>query len=275
MYSRHQRHTVRQAARHAPTGLSIAVVDSDVLFRRTFAANAILAGHTVAVLADGKSLLMELFGALRPQVIVLDEAIARRDGCGLIHALQVAGFRQPLVLLRDRSANFHAEALERFAVILERTLAPNVILRRVAEAVEAETTTLTIGPLVLDKENGSAMWRGRHLQFTQHEIAIVAGLAERTGTVLAYPDLLRLTAAGAPPRPTIAMGLAQMAARTAGLAQMAARTAVQAIRAKFEAVDPAFAAIEHYTGLGYRWRAPGPGGNRVAASTTTTTGEQP
>jgi two-component system response regulator ChvI len=75
------------------------------------------------------------------------------------------------------------------------------------------------------------------------EFAITALLAEHAGIPVSYREIFH------------AMQTDLFATGVSGEGyRMFVRAAVERIRQKFRALDPAFAAIEHDAGIGYRWR---------------------
>ncbi len=103
--------------------------------------------------------------------------------------------------------------------------------------------TLRRGPLELHPERQRASWRGREVDLTLREYAIVEKLATLPGQDLQYRRLYYVVRGSG-----FSAGVG-----TEGY-QVNVRAFIKRIRRKFRDIDPEFDAIENYPRFGYRWR---------------------
>jgi two-component system response regulator ChvI len=112
------------------------------------------------------------------------------------------------------------------------------LLRRASlDAGSRPPTPTTAGPLTLDADRYGITWRGHPVQVTVTEFLILEALARRPGHVRSRDQLL----SSAYPHDTSASD------RTID-------SHIKRLRRKFQAVDPAFDAIESVYRAGYRFR---------------------
>ena len=121
---------------------------------------------------------------------------------------------------------------------LEHLLARVAALFRRVEALRSkneDSERLEQGSLVLDRDRMTAHWKKHDVPLTLTEFWVVHALALHPGHVRSREQL--------------------MAAANAVLDDATVTSQIKRIRAKFAAVDPAFASIETVYGMGYRWHA--------------------
>lgn len=109
------------------------------------------------------------------------------------------------------------------------------LFRRVdaLRAPEQHEDVLQQGPLLLNRERMTVRWTDQPIDLTVTEFWIVHALARRPGQVKSREQL--------------------MDSASVVLDDTTVTSHIKRIRRKFEAVDPAFAAIETAYGVGYRW----------------------
>jgi two-component system response regulator ChvI len=119
-----------------------------------------------------------------------------------------------------------------------------VLFRRLALGREpraaSPTETLRLGPLTLDFDRHQARWKDTIVPLTVTEFLILTALARRPGHVKSRKQLLE---EGYP--------------HDAYVSERTVDSHIKRLRAKFEAVDPGFAAIDTVHGLGYRYQEDG------------------
>jgi two-component system OmpR family response regulator len=98
---------------------------------------------------------------------------------------------------------------------------------------DAAGTELTQGNLTLDLDRLTARWNGEHVALTVTEFWMVHALARRPGHVKNRDQL--------------------MEAASTVLDDSTITSHIKRIRRKFQALDPAFEAIQTVYGMGYRW----------------------
>ena len=107
----------------------------------------------------------------------------------------------------------------------------------------APSDDLRIGDLLLRRGSKRALWRGQDVALSRSEYDVIALLAERAGTDIAYRDIYDVVRSDG-----FIAGQGDEGYRAN------VRAMVKRIRRKFTDADPDFAALDNYPGYGYRWR---------------------
>ncbi len=76
----------------------VVIVDDDVLFLRTFAANIESAGYRVTVFTKPDEALAKLLQGPQPDACVLDWQMPEMDGLDLLRRLKAGNFTAPVML---------------------------------------------------------------------------------------------------------------------------------------------------------------------------------
>jgi two-component system response regulator ChvI len=242
-------------ARASNDRIHVLIVDDDALLRESLEQNLIDAGFAVSEFADGKSALAHFDGAATGDLILLDWKMPEMNGIEVLKHLRERAIDVPVVFLTVLSDQIYEEAAllggavdfvekSRSFAILRRRI--ELILDRQAQAANrsaADTNgELTIGDLQLDTGSSRAVWQRARVDLTLTEFKIVHHLASQAGTDIRYRDIYDLV-----------HGEGFVAGAGDDGYRSNVRTFIKRIRQKFRDVDDAFAAIQTYTGFGYRW----------------------
>ncbi len=224
----------------------IAVIDEDPLFMETLAANLRAGGYRVATYPGIRSILAGLIEGLRPLAVLVEARQADRDHGALPRALRGAGFGGPIILMRPEAPARSGNGADWIA----KTLPAPMILHHLKRLIGPNGPDMAIGDLGLTPAHSEATWRGEPVALSAAEFAICAVLAAHAGVTVGYREIFQ-----------VIRGELFNTAGDGDGNRMLVRAAVERLRRKFADRDPTFDAVEHETGLGYRWRF---GGSRCA-----------
>jgi DNA-binding response OmpR family regulator len=178
----------------------ILLVDDDALMRRSLAFNVEQAGYRVSTAASAEDALA-LIQADRPDLVLLDIGLPGMDGLDALRHIQ-ARLDTPIIFLTARRRELdEALGLELGAddyitkpfdlnVLLARIKA---MLRRSQRSTPSATTelaSLVVGDLVLDLAAHLVTLRGRPVDLSPREFALLHALALEAGRVVAVDELL-------------------------------------------------------------------------------------
>jgi two-component system, OmpR family, response regulator len=226
----------------------IALVEDDPTIRQNYVDALRRAGYEVAAFADRPSASRGLAARL-PELAIIDIGLGEEidGGFALCRELRSASARLPIIFLSARDSDFDIVSGLRLGaddyvtkdVSLPHLLARiSALFRRVDSAADAPAEeALTRGPLALDAQRMTASWKGAPLGLTVTEFWMVHSLARHPGHVKNRDQLMRD---------------AEMVVDDGTITSH-----VKRIRRKFQAIDPAFDAIETVYGMGYRWTESG------------------
>ncbi|MGD9386891.1 MAG: proteobacterial dedicated sortase system response regulator [Gammaproteobacteria bacterium] len=224
----------------------IAIVEDEAAIRDNYADAFRRNGYRVSTYASRPEAL-EAFGARLPDLVLIDVSLGSEPegGFELCRELRARAPRLPLIFLTARDSDFDAVSGLRLGAddYLTKDISLPHLLARVAALFRrldvlgdptGAQSTLQRGQLTLDTDRLEARWAGADPGLTLTEFWIVHALAHHPGHVKNRQQLMD-------------------AARVV-LDDATITSHVKRIRRKFEALDPAFDAIQTVYGLGYRWR---------------------
>ena len=224
----------------------IAIVEDEPAIRENYADAFRRAGYRVSAFA-GRREALGAFDARLPDLVVIDVSLGAEPegGFELCRELRTRAPQLPIIFLTARDSDFDAVSGLRLGaddyltkdISLPHLLARIAALfRRVQALTEPPSASRALqrGQLHIDAERLAARWDGRDIDLTLTEFWIVHALARHPGHVKNRQQLMD-------------------AARVV-LDDATITSHVKRIRRKFEAIDPAFDAIQTVYGLGYRWR---------------------
>jgi two-component system, OmpR family, response regulator len=228
------------------TAKLVAVVEDDVAIRDNYLAGLRRQGYRVAGYGSRKEALAG-FDNRFPDLVIIDINLGTEveGGFELCRELRARSTQLPIIFLTARESELDAVSGLRLGaddyltkrVSLEHLLARVAALFRRVEALrstEPAGERLEQGALVLDRDRMTAQWSGHAVPLTLTEFWVVHALALHPGHVRSREQL--------------------MAAANAVLDDGTVTSQVKRIRAKFQAIDPAFDAIQTVYGMGYRWQ---------------------
>ena len=226
---------------------SVAIVEDDPAIRANYADMLKKHGYRVSAYADRKS-AAEAFRMRLPDLALLDIGLGDdpEGGFALCRELRALSAALPIIFLTARDSDFDLVSGLRMgaddyltkAASLPQLLARISALFRRADLLReprAADEVLERGALRLYMKRFHASWRERPVDLTLTEFWMVHSLARFPGHVKDRESLMRD---------------AHIVVDDATITSH-----VKRIRRKFQAVDPAFAAIDSVYGLGYRWQA--------------------
>jgi two-component system OmpR family response regulator len=225
----------------------VAVVEDEAAIRENYAAALRRQGYRVAAYADRQGAL-SAFAARLPDLVIIDINLGAEieGGFELCRDLRARSSTLPIIFLTARESDLDVVSGLRLGaddyltkrVSLDHLLARVAALFRRIDALKTDAAAgdrVEQGLLVLDRDRMTAHWRGQPVPLTVTEFWVVYALALHPGHVRDRDQL--------------------MAAANTVLDDSTVTSQIKRIRAKFVAVDPAFAAIETVYGMGYRWRS--------------------
>ena len=183
--------TSRETDRSRPR---ILVVDDDRAVRESLRRSLEFNGYDVALASDGAEALAGI-GGLAPDVVVMDVMMPRLDGIETTRALRSAGNDLPILVLTARdSVGDRVEGLDAGAddyltkpFALEELLARiRALLRRTHHEPgdELEEEELTFSDLTLNPATREVRRRGRPIELTRTEFALLEMFLRRPRRVL-------------------------------------------------------------------------------------------
>ncbi len=237
----------------------IVLVDDDDMFREALRNNLRDAGLDVLAFGDSRIALEHLKADRSATLALLDWKMPAMSGIELLRKMREAQIDVPVVFLTVLGEPFYEETAladgavdfidksRTFTIIQKRI---EMILARGREGTEDEPVAgaepITIGDLELNPASCRAVWKGREVDLTVAEFAVVEHLARNAGRDVRYRDLYNAVRG-----PGFSAGFGSEGYRAN------VRSFVKRIRQKFRDLDDTFECIENYPGFGYRWTAHG------------------
>jgi DNA-binding response OmpR family regulator len=203
------------------------------------------AGYEVVAARDGREGLRSIDQA-GPRLVITDVNMPGLDGFSLCRAVRAKGNRVPIIVLTSRDNEVdEALSLELGADdFVSKPFSTRVLLARIAALLRREEALLgspvvshAVGALSLAADRLEARWREVLVPTTVTEFRLLEALSRRPGVVSSRDALIDACRGD-----------------DAVVGDRLIDTYVRRLRRKFEAVDPAFDAIETVIGAGYRWR---------------------
>ena len=244
-----------RGTREREGGARVLVVEDDRDLSRLMAAHLASEGYDV-VRAHEAAAALELVGAGRVDVVVLDLMLPRISGDGLLVRLREReGTRDlPVIVVSAKDAVWTRVDLLRLGAddylakpfdLDELTARIEALLRR-SRPADGAARVLRHGDLVLDPAARRARLADRDVPLTPAELTVLEVLMSAPGRVASKGALARAVGDAGEGAPCIA--------GTAGTTGV--KTHVSHLRAKLRALDPDAEYIETVWGLGYRLAAP-------------------
>ncbi len=225
---------------------TVAIVEDDPAIRANYADMLKKHGYQVSAYPDRKS-ATAAFRTRLPDLALLDIGLGEEPDGGftLCRDLRALSAALPIIFLTARDSDFDAVSGLRMGAddyLTKDASMPQVLARisalfRRADLLAqppAAEEVLERGELRLDMKRFQATWRGAPVDLTLTEFWLVHSLARYPGHVKEREQLMRD---------------AHIVVDDATITSH-----VKRMRRKFQATDPAFAAIESVYGLGYRWK---------------------
>jgi two-component system, OmpR family, response regulator len=225
---------------------TVAIVEDDPSIRANYADMLKKHGYQVSAYPDRRS-ATAAFRTRLPDLALLDIGLGDEPdgGFSLCRELRAMSAALPIIFLTARDSDFDTVSGLRMGaddyltkdVALPQLLARISALFRRADLLSQPPSTeevLERGALRLDMKRFQAAWTGKVVDLTLTEFWLVHSLARYPGHVKNREQLMKD---------------AHIVVDDATITSH-----VKRIRRKFQALDPAFAAIDSVYGLGYRWK---------------------
>lgn len=236
----------------------VLLVDDDELYLETMMAELEERGFATRGYLDGPSLFKELDRASEADALLLDWTLPSMSGIDVLSAMRDRGIDVPVAFLTGRAlVDYEHIALNRGAIdFIDKMRGADIIAQRLSRmvvgsrrrpsvaATEREAPAVC-GALSLWHRNPRIAWRGTDVGLTLTEYKVISLLAADAGKPQTYRAIYDTM---------------HYAGFLAGFGTdgylVNVRSALKRIRKKFLALDPAFAEIENFAGVGYCWRKP-------------------
>jgi two-component system, OmpR family, response regulator len=225
---------------------NVAIVEDDPSIRANYADMLKKHGYQVSAFADRKSATAS-FKTRLPDLALLDIGLGDEPdgGFSLCRELRAMSAALPIIFLTARDSDFDTVSGLRMGaddyltkdVALPQLLARISALFRRADLLSQPQTSeevLERGPLRLDMKRFQATWRAQVVDLTLTEFWLVHSLVRYPGHVKNRDQLMKD---------------AHIVVDDATITSH-----VKRMRRKFQAIEPAFDAIDSVYGLGYRWK---------------------
>ena len=227
----------------------ISVVEGEETLRESICRAIRLEGNAANAYGDGTA-AWESFGRGLPDLVVYDVATKGFEPGEFCRRLREQSEKLPIIVVLPREDDLDAvlgQGLGADDYLCKpfslRELMPRitVLLRRAGlkgnETLAWEDRPLTLGPLTVDPIRLSAHWNKRDLSLTVTEFFLLHSLVRRAGVAKTRDQLLQDAFPGRSGNETTV------------------NNHVARLKRRFEALDPAFDAIEGVHGAGYRYRS--------------------
>ncbi len=224
---------------------NIAIVEDEPALRENYAAALSRQGYLVKTYANRKT-AQQAFQIRLPDLVIVDISLEdeAEGGFDLCRDLRAMSAELPIIFLTARDSELDAVSGLRLGAddFLTKDLSLPHLSARVAalfRRVDAlrrpgnAAETVRRGALAIDAERMQTTWNGEAVSLSLTEFWIVHALARNPGHVKNRQQL--------------------MDAASVVLDDNTITSHIKRVRRKFQAVDPAFDAIQTVYGMGYRW----------------------
>lgn len=177
-------------------GLVIAIVEDDESVRRSLTLNFELEGFTVVAAGDGEEGI-RLVEETKPDLIILDVMMPKKDGLQTCKELRNAGVSTPLILLTARSTEVDKvlglelgadDYLAKPFGMLELIARVKALLRRTQ--VSSEVDEVRFDDVIIDFKAYKAERNQEPLELSAREYRLLRYLVAKKGTVVTRDELL-------------------------------------------------------------------------------------
>ena len=179
------------------TGFTIAVIDDDESVRRGIVMNLELEGFTVITAADGE-LGVALVKEHKPDLIILDVMMPKKDGLQACRELRISGVSSPLILLTARTSEVDKvlglelgadDYLGKPFGMLELIARVKALLRRIQRTTEVDTVSFS--NIQIDFKAYKAVRNDNEpIDLSAREYRLLRYLIAKQGNVVSRDELL-------------------------------------------------------------------------------------
>lgn len=232
----------------------IALIDDDQMYREELARNLVDENFEVVEFGEGHSALDYFRMGRRCDVILMDWKMPALSGAEMLDQFRGMGLSVPIAILTAFcDEKTEEDALDRGAIdVLHKSRSLSILAKRlriIANGIkplysrDLSSGVLSCGPLTVNIKMHRVSWKGERVPLTVTEFRIVNLLASRAGEDIAYREIY-----------DVVHGKEFRAGDGANGFHANVRSLIRHVRRKFRSLDADFAAIENYSGFGYRWR---------------------
>jgi two-component system, OmpR family, response regulator ChvI len=253
MNENEQQHTALPLASPSPKKRAITVlhVEDDPICRETIADQLSERGFVVHSFADAMSLADDIAVSSEADIILLDWDLPGASGIELLVALRACGVNLPVVFLTGYAFTAQENlAFESGAVdFIDKARGVEILATRLRRLLNAPKSVapppaslVVCGKVVLNPNVSRAYWNDSDVGLSLVEYNIVHLLTSKAGRWVTYRAIYdRVHYEGF------------IGGSGADGYRINVRGIIKRIRKKFLECDEAFAEIENFVGLGYRW----------------------
>jgi two-component system, OmpR family, alkaline phosphatase synthesis response regulator PhoP len=182
----------------------ILLVEDDPAIATGLALNLKIAGYVAAVAVDGEAALAAI-PTHKPDLLLLDINLPKKDGIALMAELRRAGDTTPIIVLSARNDEYDKVAALRLGAddyvtkpfsLAELMARVDAVLRRIPTTAAATTAAvpgspMNFGDIAIDRAMRSVALDGHDIKLTRLEFELLCFLAEHPAQVFSRQELLR------------------------------------------------------------------------------------
>lgn len=177
-------------------GFVIAVIEDEELIRKSLVMNLELEGFKVLIAADGEE-GVTLVNQQKPDLIIMDVMMPRKDGLQACRELRMAGISTPLILLTARSTEVDKvlgldlgadDYLAKPFGMLELIARVKALLRRIQRVTSIDE--IKFSDVVVDFKAYRALKNQEPIELSAREYRLLRYLVSKQGSVVTRDELL-------------------------------------------------------------------------------------
>jgi DNA-binding response OmpR family regulator len=177
-------------------GFIVAVIEDEEIIRKSVTMNLELEGFEVVTAADGEAGL-QLINERKPDIIIMDVMMPRKDGLQTCRELRTAGISTPLILLTARSSEVDKvlgldlgadDYLAKPFGMLELLARVKALLRRVQRVTSVDE--IRFSDVVVDFKAYRALKNDQPIDLSAREYRLLRYLVVKQGNVVTRDELL-------------------------------------------------------------------------------------
>lgn len=177
-------------------GFVVAVIEDEEIIRKSVTMNLELEGFEVVTAADGEAGL-QLINERKPDIIIMDVMMPRKDGLQTCRELRTAGISTPLILLTARSSEVDKvlgldlgadDYLAKPFGMLELLARVKALLRRVQRVTSVDE--IRFSDVVVDFKAYRALKNDQPIDLSAREYRLLRYLVVKQGNVVTRDELL-------------------------------------------------------------------------------------
>jgi DNA-binding response OmpR family regulator len=177
-------------------GYVIAVVEDEELIRKSLVMNLELEGFKVVTASDGEE-GVTLINQQKPDLIIMDVMMPRKDGLQACREIRVAGISTPLILLTARSSEVDKvlgldlgadDYLAKPFGMLELIARVKALLRRIQRVTSIDE--IKFSDVVVDFKAYRALKNQEPIELSAREYRLLRYLVSKQGSVVTRDELL-------------------------------------------------------------------------------------